>query len=107
MDKELLKARFEELKKIKENPNLASPPPQALPSVAQMAKNVTKSLITNTKAFVTGKGLTLTTEDADARLTICKGCDFFDSNKTRCLKCGCQMAVKTYLKAEKCPIGKW
>lgn len=107
MDKELLKARFLELKKYKENPESAPKPSPAMPSITQMAKNITKSLALNAKSFISGYGLTLPTEEANRRLEICKGCEFFDSVKTRCSKCGCQMAVKTYLKAEKCPVGKW
>jgi hypothetical protein len=32
---------------------------------------------------------------------------FFDSLSERCSRCGCFLSVKTYLKAEKCPVGKW
>ena len=39
------------------------------------------------------------------RLSICQTCKFFTGQ--RCLKCGCNMAIKTYLTASTCPIGKW
>ena len=33
--------------------------------------------------------------------------EHFDAEQERCRKCGCWVSIKTYLKAEKCPIGKW
>jgi hypothetical protein len=44
---------------------------------------------------------------ARKRRAICAACQFFDRPRDRCTKCGCSMAVKPYLRAMKCPIGKW
>jgi len=77
------------------------------PTVFEMVKNVGKSIVTNTKSVITGNGLKLTKEEADKRLTICKGCAHFDAATERCRKCGCYTSLKTYLKAERCPIGMW
>jgi len=41
------------------------------------------------------------------RLAICYGCEFFESEKKICKKCGCRMQYKTKLKTAKCPIKKW
>jgi hypothetical protein len=46
-------------------------------------------------------------EVAEARLEICKGCDFFRPRTQTCKKCGCFMAAKSMLANAKCPIGKW
>ena len=46
-------------------------------------------------------------EEADKRKAICDQCPFLNKNQDRCTKCGCYMAVKTYLRASNCPIGKW
>lgn len=46
-------------------------------------------------------------EKAFERLSICHGCEFFDAETDKCLKCGCNMAIKTNLSVSKCPIGKW
>ena len=46
-------------------------------------------------------------EVAEARLEICKGCDFFRPRTQTCQKCGCFMAAKSMLQNAKCPIGKW
>lgn len=46
-------------------------------------------------------------EDAEARLSICKLCPELVKITNQCKKCGCFMTVKTKLEAAKCPIGKW
>jgi hypothetical protein len=50
-------------------------------------------------------------ETLNARLEICKGCEFWDESgfaKTgRCKKCGCSTQAKLRMATEKCPIGKW
>ena len=90
-------------------PEALSKPPEelSLPSMTQMAKNVLGSLGKTIKAAATGQGVKVTQETAEARLAICRSCPFFRTSDERCSKCGCYMAVKTYLRAEKCPVGKW
>lgn len=48
-----------------------------------------------------------TEELHEARLAICKGCEFFKPRSERCGKCGCFMKLKTKLENATCPIGKW
>lgn len=43
----------------------------------------------------------------DARLEICKVCEFYRARTNQCRKCGCFMKLKTKLEHAKCPIGKW
>ncbi len=57
--------------------------------------------------FIASGFKTVSEEDANARLAICKTCEHFDPEPERCRQCGCAMALKAYLKAEKCPVGKW
>lgn len=78
-----------------------------MPSINQMMVNLAQSVGKNVKSVAAGNSLRITSEEANARLEICKSCEFFNTLQQRCGKCGCYMAVKTYLKAEKCPIGKW
>jgi hypothetical protein len=99
MDKDSLLKRIEEIKK--------SVPHNSYPSTTEMIKNVAQSIVKNTESVLGGNSLTITEREAQSRLNICKTCSFFDSVQERCTKCGCKMAVKTYLKAEKCPVGKW
>lgn len=108
----------EELKKLVRQTMTPPPPPEpvvveqpseelSLPSMTQMAKNVLGSLGKTIKAAASGQGVKVTQETAEARLAICRTCPFFRHTDERCSKCGCYMAVKTYLRAEKCPVGKW
>lgn len=107
----------DELKKLVQQTMKPQPPPEpvveppteelSLPSMTQMAKNVLGSLGKTIKAAASGQGVKVTQETAEARLAICRTCPFFRHTDERCSKCGCYMAVKTYLRAEKCPVGKW
>lgn len=78
-----------------------------VPSLGAMAKNVGQSVVRNFKSVAAGNNLKISDQEAAKRLEICKGCQFFNTAQSRCNKCGCFMAIKTYLKAEKCPIGRW
>lgn len=110
----------EELKNLVRQTMLPPPPPDevhvtetppteelSLPSMTQMAKNVLGSLGRAVKSAATGQGVKVTQETAEARLAICRSCPFFRHADERCSKCGCYLAAKTYLRAEKCPVGKW
>jgi len=41
------------------------------------------------------------------RLSICYGCEFFNSKRKICRKCGCKMEYKTKMDSASCPIDKW
>lgn len=77
--------------------------PTKMPSLWQQAKNLTKSVIDHAK---TG-GQNVTSEEKQARLDICNGCQFFDKKNSRCGKCGCMMQIKTGWSSASCPIGLW
>ena len=86
---------------------LASSNKPQYPSPLKMAQNLGGSVVRNIHSVAQGNPLKVEPATAQARLNICKGCSFFDKAQERCIKCGCAMAVKTYLKAEKCPVGNW
>jgi hypothetical protein len=77
-----------------------------LPSTGEILKNAAKSVLGNVAQAVKGE-VRVSTEEAARRLEICSRCEFFRASDQRCSKCGCFMALKTYLKAEKCPTDKW
>jgi predicted Zn-ribbon and HTH transcriptional regulator len=77
------------------------------PSNIQMAKNLGSDIIKNIKSVASGNPLNVPNDVLNNRKSICNSCEFYDKIRERCLKCGCNMAVKTYLKASTCPIGKW
>lgn len=85
----------------------SSTKPVSYPSVPQMAKNLGKDVVNNFKSVIAGNPINVEQDEAGKRKAICNGCEFFNKQSERCLKCGCYMAVKVYLKASHCPIGKW
>lgn len=44
-------------------------------------------------------------ETSKQRISTCRGCACY--NYGACMECGCIVLVKTKLKDEKCPLGKW
>jgi hypothetical protein len=46
-------------------------------------------------------------ELVEARLSICRECEFFRPRTQQCKKCGCFMKLKTKLERSHCPIHKW
>lgn len=103
ISREQLKAKLDQ-QRIK---TLSSSNKTNYPNVGQMARNLGNSVVRNVRSVASGNELKISELEAQKRLNTCKSCEFFDEVQQRCRKCGCYMAVKTYLKAEKCPIGKW
>lgn len=103
MDKEALKQSLQNARIAK----LQASTKPAMPSVGAMTRSVAQSMVRNVQSVAAGNPLRLSEDEAKKRLDICKTCEFFNASQTRCTKCGCFMAVKTYLKAERCPVGKW
>jgi hypothetical protein len=101
-DKNYLKQRIQENKiKSLQKSN------KQYPSAFQMAKNLGGDIIKNIKSISSGNALNVSSDVKESRKNICLSCEFYDKPKDRCTKCGCNMAVKTYLRASSCPIGKW
>jgi hypothetical protein len=49
-----------------------------------------------------------TTKDTRTkRFEICKGCEELFKPTYTCKKCGCFMALKTWVDQATCPLGKW
>lgn len=103
MDANYLKARLDQTRQRQ----LQSSNKPQMPSLGRMAISAAQSVIKNAASVAQGNALRLDPTDANKRLLICQGCEFFSSGSQRCQKCGCFLSVKTYLKAEKCPMGKW
>ena len=103
MDKNFLKNAIQEnrIRKLESsnNPNF--------PSLPQMAANLTKDVVKVVESVASGNPFKTTDNEASDRKKICETCEFFNKAQERCTKCGCYMAVKVYLKAAHCPIGKW
>jgi hypothetical protein len=78
-----------------------------LPSTFQMSKNLGSDIVKNITSVIQGNPINAETSVIDNRKSICNSCEFFIKDLQKCSKCGCNMAIKTYLKASNCPIGKW
>lgn len=76
---------------------------QALPSKIQMAKNLSKATVEHAKTGFAHA----TTAEQQARLDICKGCEYYIPEKDSCGKCGCRLKAKSAWKSSKCPENKW
>jgi hypothetical protein len=64
------------------------------PSMSEMVESLAKSLVNEGKEIVKGT-LRVTDKEREARLDICRGCNFFKINSHVCGKCGCFMKLKT------------
>ena len=78
-----------------------------LPTFAEMTKSFGTAMFKTGVNIVNGDGATVSEEEKEARLDICRNCDYFNHIKYTCNKCSCKMKYKSVLKNAKCPIGKW
>ena len=87
-----------------------------LPSASQMVRNIAVDHWKGLKAFIRGKQIITSQEEAERRWKICLECPKLlydetnpDTNKKdgRCTECGCFMNVKVHYATAECPIGKW
>lgn len=82
---------------------MPDPPIQAYPPLATQARNLAGSLSAWARA-----GLPIAPPgERRRRRSICLECPLFDPEQRRCLKCGCSIAVKPWLRTARCPEGKW
>jgi hypothetical protein len=89
------------------NSSYASKVNEETPSVIELVGSLSKSAL----GWVQSGFSIPDPETFNARLEICKGCEFWDEsgfvNTGRCKKCGCSTQAKLRMSTEKCPIGKW
>ena len=77
------------------------------PSLPEQGKNLAKfsfDLIKN--ALQTG-ALIVSAEVQAQRLEICKSCEHYDAEQTRCKHCGCYLPAKVSFALDSCPVQKW
>lgn len=86
---------------------LASSNKPNMPSPVQMAKNLVSTAVNVVKSVADGNSINVDSDEANKRKGICNSCEFFNKAQERCSKCGCYMAVKAYIRAANCPVGKW
>ena|SRR5208283_5166075 len=81
--------------------------PIEYPSLFQQATNLAHAAGSVVASIVRGESASISQEEQDRRLTICRQCEFWDAAQERCSKCGCFGQWKTWLASQQCPIGKW
>ena len=108
-------ATQEELDCIKETEEMLESERQ-LPPTSQMIRNIATDHWKSLKSWIKGSQVITTTEEAERRWEICKGCKFLLYDQTnpdtgkkdgRCTHCGCFMNVKVHYAVAECPINKW
>ena len=88
-------------------PKCTDDTPPELPSFTDMAKGLLGSAKDIVDGAIHGEGVLVTEDVYINRMNICKGCEFFRQNDSRCSKCGCFMEAKTRFVKTTCPIEKW
>jgi len=85
-----------------------------LPPIAEMGKNVVAAMLRTADQLVSTGTIKASPEEIERRRIICAGdgkdvplCSRFIVEKERCAACGCFTKIKTWLTAERCPLGKW
>ena len=81
-----------------------------------MVRDIATTHWKSLKSWLKGSQVITTTEEAERRWEICKGCEFLlydqtnpDTNKKdgRCSHCACFMNVKVHYAVAECPVDKW
>jgi hypothetical protein len=96
---------------IAESHRLATKPASEsdYPSVARQALNLAGAVGRVAGAAVTGNAVTVSDQEQDRRLALCRDCERFNAGQGRCRECGCLAKFKAMLKTERCPLTppKW
>jgi hypothetical protein len=82
-------------------------PPKELPSFADMARGLLSTMKDVAAGAIQGEGLFVSEDVYTTRMNICRTCEFFVRDTSRCTQCGCFMEAKTRLVKAHCPIHKW
>jgi|TARA_B000000532_G_scaffold30592_1_gene20918 hypothetical protein len=77
------------------------------PSIPEQAKNITRTAYDIVKGFVFNGTIIAPDEVKKARIDICRDCNRFDPDHTRCRECGCFMPTKVKFSAARCPLKLW
>jgi hypothetical protein len=84
---------------------------QALVNPSPSLATKASSLFEAASEFAINGFKTTTPEQLEERLTICKGCEFWNplgfGGTGSCNKCGCSTQAKLRMSTSKCPIDKW
>lgn len=79
--------------------------PQQGPGLLQRGMNFAKAGLRH----IAGGMSSVDDAEYEARLNVCRGCDYCDQTHLVCLRheCGCFLKIKARWATETCPIGRW
>lgn len=77
------------------------------PGIRVMSVELARTALDSAKNIAKNQPIFCDALTVTYRISLCKSCEFFSAENTRCGKCGCYMNAKTKLQAAKCPVGKW
>ena len=80
--------------------------PKTPPPVSVMAANLARAAAAEVKARIAGTP-PLDPEEIERRMATCRECENFIHGQNRCALCGCFAALKSRLRSQHCPVGKW
>jgi hypothetical protein len=80
--------------------------PKTTPPVSVLAANLARAAVGEVKARVAGLPK-LTAEEIERRMATCRRCENFIHGQSRCALCGCFAALKSRMRSQHCPVGKW
>jgi hypothetical protein len=77
------------------------------PSMGKQASSLAKFTFQIIKKALHSEALFVSDKVYNERLDVCKSCDYFDPEQTRCRQCGCYLEQKARFALDSCPINKW
>ncbi len=77
--------------------------PPIYPSLFQQATNLAHAAGSVVASAARGEAVTVSGGEQNRRMMICKTCDKFDIDSSRCRICGCFANLKTRLASQHCP----
>mgnify|MGYP006276806743 CR=1 FL=1 len=78
-----------------------------MPSLRVVANNAVNAAVRVANNIIANKQVFADDSTVENRKSICNNCEFLNTEKQRCSKCGCYYKTKIKLQSETCPINKW
>ena len=80
-----------------------------LPSGGVALRNVSRAVLRAGMTLATHGSIRVSDDEKARRLYVCGQCEWFRPSDERCAhaRCACYLRVKTALRSERCPAGRW
>jgi hypothetical protein len=78
------------------------------PSLPEQGKNLARFTFDIVKQVIqNNESMFVSPETREARMAICKQCEYYDDRQVRCRHCGCFLEHKVKFAIDSCPLQKW